>query len=225
MRYSPEQVERLAAEYVVGTLHGRARQRFDRLLYDRADVRHAVWGWERLLHEVTADVAPVAPPRSIWRHVRRRIDAGPRVASPRWRLRFAVAVPIIAALAFWLGTIPTPPAPQADRIAVFADDSARALWIVSADPDRRVLIAESAGVDAAPDGRVYELWALPANEAPRSLGVLDPQAGRSESPLDDALIAALDASAALAISLEPPGGSPTGAPTGPIVYQATLARL
>ena len=52
MRYPPEQVDRLAAEYVLGTLHGAARRRMDRLMRDRADVRLAVWHWERGLHEL-----------------------------------------------------------------------------------------------------------------------------------------------------------------------------
>ena len=39
------------------------------------------------------------------------------------------------------------------------------------------------------------------------------------------LRAAIEESASLAVSLEPPGGSPTGLPTGPIVYQASLVRL
>jgi anti-sigma-K factor RskA len=35
----------------------------------------------------------------------------------------------------------------------------------------------------------------------------------------------LSATAALAVSLEPPGGSPTGLPTGPVIASGKLTKL
>ena len=224
MRYPPEQVEQLAAEYVVGTLHGAARRRFDALMRDRADVRLSVWEWEQLLHPLGAALQPVQPPRSVWAGIHRRITGEPLARRTRWWPRFAIAVPILAALAFWLTTI-TPPAVDPDRMAIFADEAQQSLWVISADADKGILVAESPGVTAAPDNQVYELWALPEGQAPVSLGVLDITPGRRETALSAELLAAIDNSANLAISLEPPGGSPTGAPTGPVVHQASLVRL
>ena len=110
-------------------------------------------------------------------------------------------------------------------MAVFADEASQALWIISADVERGRLIAETPGVQPAADDRVYELWALPAGGTPMSLGVLRTASGRYESDLTPSLVAAVEESLGLAISLEPPGGSPTGVPTGPVVYQASLIRL
>ena len=225
MRYPPELVERLAAEYVLGTMRGGARRRMEALMRDRADARLAVWRWERSLDELTRGVAPQRPPKSVWRGIGRRLAADrhrPR-ASRGWP-RLLLAAAAAAAFAFWLGTL-MPPAPQPDRIAVFADDAAQALWIVSADRQARKLVAEATGVAAAVDDQAYELWALPQGAAPRSLGLLQVAAGRYETSIDPESIAAIENSAGLAISLEPSGGSPTGLPTGPIVYQAALVRL
>ena len=74
MRYDLAQVEYLAAEYVLGTLHGPARRRFDRLIADRADVRFAVWRWERHLNGFALNLEPRQPPRRVWKNIGRRIN-------------------------------------------------------------------------------------------------------------------------------------------------------
>ena len=226
MRCPPEQVEPLAAEYVVGTLRGPARRRLETLMRQRADVRQAVWDWEQLAHRLTAAVEPIAPPDSLWQRIDQQTDGTRDAAVPQRRpwLRFSFATAVVAALAFWLGYLFTGVS-QPDRIAIFADDGAQTLWVVSADADTGRLIVDTEVV-TPPDGTsVYELWALPAGQAPQSLGLLATAAGRYESDLSPALVAAIEQSVSLAISIEPAGGSPTGAPTGPVVFQAAVLRL
>jgi anti-sigma-K factor RskA len=78
-------------------------------------------------------------------------------------------------------------------------------------------------VPSAPDsqGRVPELWLIPPGRAPRSLGLVSiDKAHTVEVPAD--LRAALAAGSVLAITLEPPGGSPHGAPTGPIIAKGSV---
>ena len=65
--------------------------------------------------------------------------------------------------------------------------------------------------------RALELWAVPGAGAPRSLGLISAQGATVVQRRR-----VLDGTAALAVSLEPPGGSPTGAPTGPILYVGKL---
>ena len=83
MRYPPELVERLAGEYVLGTLQGAARRRMRALLRDRADVRYAVWEWERALHGLAEALDPVEPPESVWRVIEQRVGRTPAEAEPR----------------------------------------------------------------------------------------------------------------------------------------------
>lgn len=226
MRYTPPQVDQLAGEYVIGTLHGGARRRFESLLRERADIRLAVWQWEQLLHGLTSGIKPKRPPKSVWRGIKRRVDSTTHDSgrAGTWWLRLAVVAPLIALVAFWLASM-LPPTIDPDRIAIFANDDAQALWVVSADTQDGVLVVETSGVTAAGDALVYELWALHDDGVPRSLGLLNTRSGRHETELSPKLIAALESSANLAISLEPTGGSPTGLPTGPVVYQAPLLRL
>lgn len=226
MRYSPEQIERLAGEFVLGTLHGSARRRMEALMCDRYDVRLAIWQWERALGGLTQALEPVRPPRSVWQAIDRRVAGKPATRAPKtnWWPKLALAGFAAAILAFWAGTA-LPPVIQAERLAVFTDDASRALWVIETDVDTRQLIAQTSGVPAAADNLVYELWALPAGESPVSLGVLETAPGRYTRDIGSDRVAAIGTSANFAISLEPQGCSPTGLPTGPIVYQASVVRL
>ncbi len=226
MRYDPKQIEYLAAEYVLGTLHGAARQRFDQLMTDRADVRFAVWRWERHLNGFASGLEPRRPPRRVWKNIRQRIDQSHSTKSTwlaRWRGLW-LALPTAAAAA-WLA-IAILPTTTIERVAVFADQNAEALWVISADLDKGFLQTEAVNAPALDSGKSYELWVLPPdNQPPLSLGLLPISAGSVESQISAQLIAALAGASQLAISLEPAGGSPTGLPTGPVVYQASLVTI
>lgn len=86
MRYShPDLIDRLAAEYVLGTLHGGARRRFVRLLADRADARLAVAQWEQRLSPLDYTAIAVPPPVSAWREIEQRTrPAGALPAARPW---------------------------------------------------------------------------------------------------------------------------------------------
>ena len=226
MRYDPDQVEYLAAEYVLGTLQGAARRRFDGLITDRADVRFAVWRWERHLNGIASGLEPHRPPQRVWNNIRQRIDSS-QPAKPTWLARWRnlwFALPAAAA-AVWLA-FAIFPITTIERVAVFADQNADALWVISADLDKGELYAEAVNAPALAGGKSYELWVLPANnQPPMSLGLLPISAGSVESQISAQLSEALAGASQLAISLEPAGGSPTGLPTGPIVYAASLVTI
>jgi anti-sigma-K factor RskA len=111
--------------------------------------------------------------------------------------------------------------PQAT--AVVATEQGATLWRVelAARGDRLEIAA--VGTVSVPDARARELWALPEGAAPVSLGLL-PASGRVKLALDARQRAALAAAVNVAVSDEPEGGSPTGAPTGEVLYVASLAR-
>ena len=103
------------------------------------------------------------------------------------------------------------------------DQQQALLWEIEA-PRRRdeLRVVAAANLDLDPT-RAYELWALPGEgAAPVSLGLM-PKSGRDTLQLNDAQRLALSRSRQIAISLEPPGGSPTGAPTGPVLYLANIS--
>jgi len=111
--------------------------------------------------------------------------------------------------------------PEAVSIAVVSSDEGEALWLTRIAPASRELTVRVVNdVEQRPTND-HELWALTDAGVPVSLGLL-PQSGRATVTLDDAAVAALATSSTLAVSLEPPGGSPEAAPTGPVLYTAAL---
>jgi anti-sigma-K factor RskA len=105
-----------------------------------------------------------------------------------------------------------------------AQNATQAAWDLSADADLRHLRARAGAGATAQAGKSYELWALPDNgSAPVSLGVI-PAFGEIDRELTDAQRAALRGSSKVAVSLEPEGGSTTGAPTGPVLFVAERVK-
>ena len=85
MKYdNPQLRQMLAAEYVLGTLRGAARRRFERLASADAGFGAEIRYWEQRLAELNQDLKPVAPPAGVWLSVQHRIQlATPKVAPIR----------------------------------------------------------------------------------------------------------------------------------------------
>ena len=218
----PQLIEELAAQYVLGTLRGRARRRFERVCAHNAKALDAVRLWEDRLVDLLAGVVPVAPSAVVWDQIKFRVRRDRALRPKRagatfgnWRFAAAAGIAALAiAFGLWTGLRPSPAQP----FASFWNPEQGQLWNIEAPRNRvelRVAAAENLRLDAA---HAYELWALPADgAAPVSLGLM-PKSGRITLELNDAQRMALSRSRKIAISLEPPGGSPTGAPTGQVLF-------
>lgn len=217
----PELIDQLASEYVVGTLRGPARRRFERLMATHYWIRAAVWQWESQLVPMVSALKPVKPPRRTWKRIRSRLgapSAGRRPLLPWVGWAAAASLALVVVLTRLPGAAP---GVEPDLMAVFADETSAPLWTVSVDLETGQIVARSINASAAAVDKVFQLWMLPQDgSAPRSLGLLPVADGRVSSDLPPGLLAILQANAGLAVSIEPLGGSPTGLPTGPVVHQA-----
>jgi anti-sigma-K factor RskA len=220
----------LAAEYALGTLRGAARRRFERLMGERPEWREEAERWSQRLAGLAAGVPEVDPPPRLWSRIQARIEPA-RAESPRGALRWWKALAAVASVAAVVLAITfivaQQPAVIAPQVALLKDEQARTGWLVrlatgkTGHPEIRVLVE---GVAPIPD-RVFELWALPgAGAPPVSLGLL-PVQGDAVLAVSEQVRPILEQGAALAVSVEPPGGSPTGQPTGPVLYQGKLASI
>ena len=217
-----ELLDRLAAEYTLGTLRGRARRRFERLCVESAAARSAVYRWEDHWSALSRRIPPVEPSPRVWAAVNRRLfsddlasEAVPRVR--RWRPWQLAAAAGLVAVALIIGLIVRQPAPPPlQTLAVLGTDTAHPVWRLERRLPLTALTIEVVGTVPAAAGKSYELWALPRGAAPVSLGLL-PAAGSAERTLSERQRTALLAADKVAVSVEPFGGSPTGSPTGPIV--------
>lgn len=218
---NPELIDRLAAEYVLGTLRGAARRRFERWRAASAVIDARCGYWEQQLLPLLGAVAPVEPAPHVWTGIRTRVmrEARPGRRRTPWALALAAGVVLLACAALFLWR----PQPAVLASATIASPSGALLWRVEVSGRREAAaLSVRAGALAGPAGRDYELWALPRGGAPVSLGVLPYRGGALRRPLTAAQRDALATAAQLAVSLEPPGGSPTGQPTGAVVYVAPL---
>lgn len=223
----PPLLDELAAQYVLGTLRGPARRRFERFCRSNVSALHAVRRWEERLVDLLVNVVPVAPSPLVWDRIKFRVRRDHALRPKRafatlsnWRFAAAAGIAALAiAFGVWTGFGPS----STQQVATVWDQQMKELWSIEAPRNRRELRVLAASNLALDPARAYELWALPADGgAPVSLGLM-PQAGRGTLQLSDVQRVALSRSAKIAISLEPWGGSPTGAPTGRVLYVADLA--
>jgi anti-sigma-K factor RskA len=230
-----ERLDRLAAEYALGTSPPLVRRRLAAIARRDRIVADALAGWERSLALLAERVPPVTPPPRLWTRIVARLGLDPRPAAapppaPRWWARVGVwraltAVAFIAALALGVTQLTRTPVPAAAPIVVvLAGADAKPALIATASRPDRFLTLKAVGNTAPAPGRVFELWALPQGGPPQSLGVV-PSGVVVRVPLAARADELLSNIPALAVSLEPPGGSPTGQPTGPVLYSGGVERM
>ena len=167
-------------------------------------------------------LTPLQPPAHVWPAIQRRLNltaAGPGLRRIR---TFALAASVVlvmglAGLLYWRSV-------QTVRATVVSTISAKSgehVWELEVFGNLDRLDAHAAKLPARPAGSDYELWALPKGRAPVSLGVL-PAEGTTTRTLTAIQKEALASSSQVAVSIEPRGGSPSGQPTGDIVFTAPL---
>ena len=233
MKKTPERIESLSAEYVLGSLKGLARQGFERWMVQSVTVRREVWFWEERLGQLAAAVPAVAPPSSVWAKIECRLwpedaAASQRSASrngfwPGWSMLATAAALVFAVVVFFPLQQGATPNVQLTG-AVVNSGVEDPLWLVSESTESNRLRLRSVAAVAAGPGKDYELWVVPAEGSPLSLGVMT--VGEAyEVSLSVEARRVLSSSRTLAISLEPAGGSPTGAPTGPVLHVSRLVAM
>lgn len=219
--------DRLAAEYVLGTLRGPARRRFERLLPAHRALQEAVARWEGRLGRLAEPVAPVEPTPGLWQRIEARLFLSP-AAVPWWKRvvawQTATLASAIVGLVFGVLLLRGPDVPPPIIVVLAEQPNAaqaglRAAGFVAslAGDGKQLVIRPLDQAQSRLVNRAFELWAVPPSGAPRSLGVL--AEGGATTLVAPAF---LRDAAALAVSVEPPGGSPTGAPTGPVVAVGAL---
>ncbi len=225
MNYNAELVKQLAGEYVLATLTTKARMRFERLMLESQDARRAVWRWEQDLSPLTSELPAQSPPPELWDKIARQIAPEQKPSSwgmwHFWSFTASAAAVLFAAL-----LLLTPPDPEVDlpQVAIFNDAQAQPLWLISANLNTGELQARAVNAQASQLDEAYELWMLPNEGPPQSLGLLPVNNAESTRTLPAGLLAVLRNAKGLAISREPAGGSPNGMPTT-VVYQAPLLKL
>jgi anti-sigma-K factor RskA len=223
--------DKLAAEYVLGTLKGGARRRFEGWMHDDAALRRTTTEWQDRLMPLAELMPGKAPPAQVWRRIERSLGLGQRASIwtfwrhesiALWRFLGLASASIAALLALVIGTH-TLDAPTINHVATLTDEKAQTALILTADSRRHALTVRMVGNAPVASDKTLQLWAVPKKGKPRSLGILA-RSGELELVLPNDAIG--PDVALLAVSLEPIGGSPDpNGPTGPILYKGNWVSL
>jgi anti-sigma-K factor RskA len=229
----PEDAEGEAAEHALGVTSAEMRALAEVRRVREPGFDHAVAAWEERLAPLADGIAPMTPRHRVWPRVAKHIGVRGGLHSVGfWRGATAASL-ALAAASVLLVVIPAPPpptepasapapAPVLTGLIAPAPGAAGPTVVATVDEARGELIFTAASVATAA-GKSAELWVIPAGQKPQSLGVI--AAGEERRmPLPAALIGDAQATAVLAITLEQAGGSPTGAPQGPVVATGGLKK-
>ena len=187
MKYDdPELLDRLAAEYVVGSLSSRARRRFNRLRHQLPAAEKAVVEWERRLMPLSGSVPSERPPARVWDAIAER-TGGARRASAGWLrwlspvggLAFGVLATLgiinlfpnampVEAIVQQRGTLPQ------SYVGILTDAQNHPVLLASSTRYGRILSVKRLQPVDVPPGRVAVLWALPRDRAPFAVAVVPP---------------------------------------------------
>jgi anti-sigma-K factor RskA len=231
-------LEALAAEHALGVLSGHERAEAEARMARDPAFAALVDAWRARLAPMLDVAAPAQPPAGVWTRVERALPANDNAAIRR-RLRFwrgatvgamGLAAASLALAVMFAARPPVvlqapPPAPILNASLMSPTDATRPMFVAAYDPARHALIVTSLAKPGADPDHVHELWVIPADGKPHPIGMIEP--GRSKAmPMPKAMAPMFAPGAAIAVTVEPPGGSPNRtAPSGPIAAMGHLARI
>lgn len=240
-----EELDNTAAEYLLGTLPADERARFTEEMRRDTRLRAEVQRLQARLAPLDDTATPEMPRPEVWQAIERQTIGGAAGAAAigsaatdaaatsnvvqlrrrvtRWRGATFVAGALAAALAVVVvidRTTVQPAVESGGRYVAVVDTGGHEPALI-AEVDTKTGIIRVRSVQAeTPAGKSLELWHVPDGQAPKSLGLL--KAGLNAQTVKDL---AGPVNGIIAVSVEPEGGSPTGAPTGPVVYTGKLVPV
>ena len=232
MSGSSEDQTLMAGEYVLGLMDTVQMRVVEAQAAEDQVLAAEIAFWEDRLAPLTTLVAPVEPPAVLWSRLALATGISGAMGEPAlrrrgsgyraWQASTAAALAIAACFAYF-ALLPRPASPDlngAQFIAALGPASGAVPYVAQARADGSIAITHLAGAPAPRAGRDFQLWALPRGATrPVSLGVL---------PAGDTVIRPPDrplADEQLLVSDEPAGGSPTGLPTGAVLFGGTLSPV
>lgn len=227
------------AEYVLGVLDADVRAEVANEVRTSGEAATAVALWQRRLLPLTEEITEVAPAPYVWAriHDALQLDAAPAAKPvPRRGLwenlalwhwlglgasAIAIALLFVVALPRFAPAPPSPATALTYMAATIKQDNGSTGWTATMDLQHARMVVVPAAPATLAQGRAPELWLIPAGQKPIAVGMISRDRPTTLT-LAPALLAQLGPTAALAVSVEPPGGSPTGQPTGPVIAKGAI---
>jgi anti-sigma-K factor RskA len=210
---------------------------------ETAEQRRRRRPWDALLAPLALLAPPAEPPADMFERITRSLDGSAESAkiiqlaerrARRWRAvalaasgiaacLLVVVATVISTFPLIEGQVATPAAPSGNYIALVTPEGGSGPALVVevtffGDDQRNGTVTLQALQLEKPEGRDLELWRVPATGLPVSLGLIDDDDRSIRHGIE------VELGDTLAVSVEPPGGSPSGAPTGPVILSGPLVR-
>ncbi|MBV9697704.1 MAG: anti-sigma factor [Gammaproteobacteria bacterium] len=225
----------LAGELVVGVLDASERRAARARIESDPAFAARVSAWEQRFAPWLAQVAPVRVPAELWERVRASLGWREPAAPSWWNSlslwRGIAALAVLAAVGLWLARAPLPPPtaavpsapePAAKPVTTLLHADGSPGWLASVDRTRGTVLMVPVPGPADQQGRVPELWIIPAGQAPRSLGAVSINKAHTVEVPAASRAALVAPGSVLAITLEPPAGLPHPAPSGPVIAKGAI---
>lgn len=226
-----------SAQYVIGLLEEDEREQFEAQLRTDPALRAEVARWQDDLLGLNAQIAEVEPSGQLWSRIAQALpEPGTQTGKPQnkatgagqgfwsslWFWRFVSAAAVSVAVLLGTTLVQRPPEVRV-YLAVLKSPDQRSGWLVKAGTAGMVTLIPLDTAVQVPSGKSLQLWTKPADaSAPLPVALIDP--GETlEIPVEQ--LPGLAREQLFAISLEPEGGSPTGLPTGPILFAGDTEQL
>lgn len=207
----------LAAQYALGTLRGNARLHFEKRLAQEQELAQLLGRWQTLLTPLESNTQQQIPPERVWKKIQLSLPPQKTASTWNWNyLGWALAAGLAAIVLVPYFTSRSPE--LAPLVVLNRSDAAKGQWIVNADSERKMLQLVPVQPREIAANNSLQLWAIPSGAKPISLGLVN----ASQSTQLTVGNVTLSPGTTIAISLEPQGGSPTGQPTGPVIFSGTL---
>ena len=221
--------EVLAGEYVLGVLSLDDRHKVEARMRSDRSFAAIVTRWEQNLSSFSDEYESIKPPASVFPKVEKRIFGDRRGRASAWNsllvwrsVTFACLFLTAGVIFFSINGVRVGPTTKPLVADLAAPNNAINL-VASYDlTNGRLKITPVASEQA--EKKSLELWLIKGTAAPIPLGVL-PQSGEGEVAIPADLRKQFSAGATIAVSVEPFGGSPSGAPTGPVIASGTTRSL
>ena len=225
------------AEYVLGVLDADTRAEVAREVMASDEAATAVALWQRRLMPLADAIADTMPAPYVWAriHDELQLDSATRATTSTrtglwnnlalWHWLGIGASAVAVALLVVVNLPPRVPVSMEANAGYLAatiqQDNGSTGWTATMDPQRGSMVVVPGTPLPFEPGKAPELWLIPAGGKPISVGMIALDKPTTIT-LDPALLPKLGTTALLAVSVEPPGGSPTGQPTGAVIAKGAI---
>ncbi|ABC29984.1 uncharacterized protein conserved in bacteria [Hahella chejuensis KCTC 2396] len=241
LRYkNPELLDRLASNYVIGALRGKARKRFEAIMREDESVARRVRQWEEKFQPLHENTSPVAPKTATWNAISARINDAPSQLMEKllrklsfYKYLSAATLSLALCLALYpllSGTEQIHPgqaslAPSVNYVAVMENADEQAVMVVTVDKTARLLSLNIVEKPVIGQNATLQLWAVSRDDnTVSSLGTIELM-GQTQRGLSQQEWGLIQSAEHLLVSIEEPGGSATGEPSAQLLAKGLCVKV